>query len=136
MFWHTHRLFAFGSHTLLSVAFAVLISGIFMWIGARLAGIQRATLGRAIFAAISGTVIVWIVGGLFATALPLGGSILGFLLILLLVLLATRVIFDTSFGKALLAWIFFILGQAVVGLLVGLLFTRSISALVSLGPKF
>jgi len=124
MFWHTHRLFAFGSHTLLSVAFAVLISGIFMWIGARLAGIQP------------GTVIVWIVGGLFATTLPLGGSILGFLLILLLVLLATRVIFDTSFGKALLAWIFFILGQAVVGLLVGLLFTRSISALVSLGPKF
>lgn len=136
MFWHTHRLFAFGSGTLLSLAFAVLISGIFMWIGARLAGIQRATLGRAILAAISGTAIVWIVGGLFATTLPLGGSILGFLLILLLVLLATRTIFDTSFGKALLAWIFFILAQIAVGLLVALFFTGSIRAFVPLGPQF
>jgi hypothetical protein len=130
MLWHTHRLFAFGSGTLLSLVLAVLISGIFMWIGARLAGIQRATLGRAIFAAISGTAIVWLVGGLLATTLPLGGSILGFLVILLLVLVATRIIFDTSFGKALLAWIFFILAQAVVGLLVSLLFTGSIRACI------
>ena len=136
MLWHTHRLFAFGSGTLLALAFAVLISGIFMWIGARLAGIQRATLGRAILAALSGTAIVWIAGGLFATTLPLGGSILGFLLVLLLVLLATRIIFDTSFGKALLAWIFFILAQIVVGLLVGLLFTESIAAFVSLSSQF
>lgn len=121
MFWHPYRFFVMGSGAFFSLAFAVLFSGIFMWIGARLAGIHRATLGRAILAAISCTAIVWIIGGLCVWAVPLGGTF-GFLLSLLLVLLATRVIFDTSFGKALLAWVFFILAQVVAGMLMGLLF--------------
>lgn len=130
MFWYTPRFFAMGRGFFLLLAFAVLISGIFMWIGARLAGVQRATLGRAILAAIASTAIAWIIRGLFAAALPFVGPFIGFLLGLLLVLVAIRVIFDTSFGKALLAWIFFILAQMVAGLLVGLLFFGGMRALI------
>ncbi len=130
MFWRLHGIPAMGGSFFLLLIFAVFISGIFMWLGASLAGIKRATLGRAIVVSLSGTAIVWIVGSLFALFLMPAGSLLGFLLSLLLVLLATRALFDTSFGKALLAWVFFLVGQIVAGLVVGFLFFRGISTFV------
>ena len=107
------------------------VAAAFLLWGARLAGIERRSFGRAI-----GTILVGgIASALLSTALgaaPLLGASLGFLLGLCVSSAVMMSIFDTTFGKALaanlLAWILpflvaagvLLLGLALLGLLVAL----------------
>jgi hypothetical protein len=97
---------------LVTVVIAVVIAGFFMWLGAKVAGVRNATFGRAVMAAIGASFIMWIVWVIFSL-IPVIGPIVGFFLGLLFAILVIQAAFQTSFGKAILVWIFNIIAQMV-----------------------
>jgi len=99
---------------------AAVIAGFFMLIGAKIACVENATLGKSIIAAIASSFITWIVALVFSIV-PLIGTIVGFIVGLFLALLAIKGVYNTSFAKALLVWIFNILAQ-VAAIIIGFLF--------------
>jgi len=116
---------------LLSVFVAtVIIGSFFMWIGAKMAGVQNAGFGKSILAAIATSVITIIISGVFSVV-PVMGTVLGFLVGLLLSLFIIKAVYDTSFGKALLTWIFCIVAQIVAVIIVVALGIGTIGILLS-----
>jgi hypothetical protein len=99
----------------------VFVAGLFMWLAAKIAGVRHATFGRAVVAALAS----WVVSGLcyaLAPLLPIIGIGLATLAAILLSLVAIKAAFETSWGKALLAWLFNLIVQTVAVLLTGLPF--------------
>ena len=84
------------------------VSAAFLLWGARLAGIERRTFGRAIGTLLLGGLASALLSGLLRSS-PYVGAGLGFLLGLCVSAFVMMAIFDTTFGKALvanlLAWI-------------------------------
>jgi hypothetical protein len=98
---------------LLFLLLGVIISAIFILIGAKLARVQKATFGRAFGAALLMIIISSIVG--FLVALATGGNpIAGLIVGLLITLFVIKGVFATSLGKAFLTWIFAILSEIIV----------------------
>ena len=83
----------------------VLLSAFFIWIGAKMAFIPKASFGRAIMAAIACGMGSFLLSGVLLFLPPIG-PILGQVIGIMLSLFIIKAIFETSFGKALLAWIF------------------------------
>ena len=94
---------------------AAFIAGFFIWAGAKLAGIKKATIGKSILAAIACSFALW-----FLTGLIFPFPFVGFLLGHLVCLWILQAIFDTTFGKAFLAWIFHFVAQ-VIAIIIGVL---------------
>lgn len=105
------------------------LSSAFLLWGARLAGIERRSFGRAIGTILLGG-IAWVVVQAAFNAAPLVGTGLGLLLGFCVSAAVMMVVFDTTFGKALaaniLAWLLpplVAVGLALLGFaLFGLLF--------------
>ena len=91
--------------------FGFLLSSLFMFIGARMAGVEKATFGRAMGAALVSSVVTWLFALLFSVV-PGVGTVLGFLVGLLFALFVIMAVFATTFGRAFLTWIFNVLAQA------------------------
>jgi hypothetical protein len=97
---------------------AAFIAGFFIWVGAKMAGVRNATMGKSILAAVSCTLFVWILAAVFSV-LPVVGTAVGFIVGLIACVWIIKAIFDTSTGKALLAWIFHFAAQ-VIAVIIGL----------------
>ncbi len=97
---------------LLTALFAMVLGGIFMLIGAKLAGVKQATLGNAIFAALACSLLSFLLSGTLSI-IPLFGTMSGVVISLILHVLIIKEIFNTSTGKALLTWIFNFFAQVV-----------------------
>ena len=112
-----------------AVLFWLFLSASFLLWGARLAGIERRSFGRAIGTIILGGIATSILAFLLSAS-PLVGTGLGVLLGFCVSALVMMSIFDTTFGKALaaniLAWVLSIVvtvALAFIGLFVlGILF--------------
>ena len=91
-----------------AVLFWLFLSAAFLLWGARLAGIERRTFGRAIGTILLGGIAWFVVLAIFNAA-PLVGTGLGLLLGFCVSAAVMTPIFDTTFGKALaaniLAWL-------------------------------
>jgi len=85
--------------------FGVIIGGFFMWIAAKIAHVKGATFGKAVVAAIA-TSFVTVVIAVISRALPIIGDVLGFIMGLIVSIVIIKGVFDTSFGKAIVVWIF------------------------------
>lgn len=83
----------------------VIIGGFLMWVAAKIARVERSTFGRAMFAAIASSFVSILVAFIF-NLVPAFGNLFGFIVGLILSLLVIKAVFRTSFGKALLVWIF------------------------------
>ncbi len=92
---------------------SVVISGFFVLLGAKMAGIEKATLGKSIIASIAGNIGYVIFATVFSLV-PVIGTLLGFVVGLFVMLFIIKSIFDTTFGKAFLAWIFHFVAQVLV----------------------
>ena len=109
-----------------------LVSAAFLLWGARLAGVQQRSFGRAMATILLGGFATLIVEALLNTA-PVLGTGLGLLLGFVVSAVVMMGIFKTTFGQALaaaiLAWVLpfllglalFLLGLAVAGVLIALL---------------
>ena len=100
------------------------VAASFLLWGARLAGIQRRSFGRAIGTLLLGGIASSILAGLLGVSSPTGPG-LGVLLGFCVSALVTMSIFDTTFGKALaanvLAWVLSIVVMVAVAIFGGIL---------------
>jgi hypothetical protein len=122
---------AFLAAVLWIMFLAWIIAGIFIWIGAKLAGIQGATLFRSMMAALAATLAVWLVTAA-CSALPVVGTILGFLLGHLICIWILMVLFETGFARALVAWVFHFVAQILAVVIAALTFAGGILAVLGL----
>jgi hypothetical protein len=116
----------FGVWVLFLLVFGILIGGFFMWIAAKIVRVEKSSFGRALLASIGSSVMAVVLSFVFGIV-PLIGNGLGFLVGLLFSIFIIKGAFDTSFGKALLVWIFNIVAVVIA---VGL------TALVTAGSLF
>ena len=104
---------------------AILIASFFMWLGAKIAGVRDSRFGRAVVAAVASGFITWVIYYIF-WQIPGSNTIVGFIIGLVLTIIVIKAAFSTSFGKALLVWIFQILSEAIAVFLGFILFSFSI----------
>lgn len=98
----------------------VFVAGLFMLAGAKLAGVEKATFGTAILAAIACSLVSLALAGIFSI-IPLVGTIAGFIISLLVEIFIIKAIFNTSFGKALLTLLCNAIVQIAVAVAIGII---------------
>ena len=98
-------MFAMGIAGITALLIALIVAGFVLYLGAELAGIKKASLGRSIVAVVGGGIIA---GILFI--IPIIGWILGFIAYIWVI----KVVFDTNWFKATLAFLIAIVVEAVV----------------------
>ena len=130
MFWLNHEMIQLGGDFIRMLAIAVLVSGIILWILALLLSVPRASLSRCILISIVSTAIIGIIEFLFAGIAPYIGLLFPFILSHLLVLFTIQLVFDTSFLKAFLILVFYIVAQMAAGFLTGFLIFGNARALI------
>ena len=95
------------------IVVATAVSAVFIWIGAKLAGIDGATFIRSFWAALVSSFLVWALTGIGAAVFGFG-TIAGWIIGVLITLFVLKQIFDTTWGKAFLAWLFHGMAQLIV----------------------
>ena len=110
---------------IITAVIAVLVASFFMWLGAKIAGVERSTYGRSMVAAIAAAFVTWLVSWV-GTQIPSMPRVIGFVVGLILTLIVIQAAYSTRFGKALLVWIFNIIAQVIAGVLAFALFSYSI----------
>ena len=113
---------------------AALIAGVFMYVGAKLAMVEKATFGRAVLAAIGSSVANWTLTACLYP-IPLLGSCSGFAIGLAASLVVIQVVFETSLPKAFTVWVFHLFAQMVALFLALLTFAGALHSFLTLpGP--
>jgi len=92
---------------------ATIISAFFIWIGTKVAGVPGATFGKAIWAAIVTSFVVWALTGI-GTGLFGLGTVAGWILGVIITLLLLKWIYKTTWGKSFLTWLFSGIAQVLV----------------------
>jgi hypothetical protein len=108
-----------------------IVSGVFIWIGAKIAGIPNPGFGRCVLVAIVTSVCTWLLSFILSI-LPVVGTFGGFILGLIVSLLIIKSMFNVPFGQAFLVWIFHALAQGVAIFIAVLTFAGGILALAGL----
>lgn len=98
---------------------AIFFATFFLWIGAKIAGVKKSNFGRSFVAAIGSGFITWLFSLIF-TQIEGVVTIIGFIIGLLLTIFVIKAAYGTSFGRALLVWIFHIIAE-VIALVFGML---------------
>ena len=115
------------------IVVATAISAIFIWIGAKLAGIDGATFLRSFWAALVSSFLVWALTGIGAAVFGFG-TIAGWVIGVIITLFVLKVVFNTTWGKAFLAWLFHGIAQllvlGIIALLVAVLGVAAIGLLL------
>jgi hypothetical protein len=89
-----------------------IVTSVFIWIGALLAGVEGAGFVRALAVAVLNAII----GGVATVVLGVGAipPPVGMLIGLVITLFLIKAIFGTTWGKALLTWVFAIIAEIIV----------------------
>ena len=96
---------------------ATALSASFIWIGSKLAGIQKATFGKAFISALLSSVAVWSLTGYSAVYVGVE-SISVWLLGLAITIGILKFVYSISWGKAFILWIFTGIAHVIVGIIV------------------
>jgi len=88
----------------------VILDSLFLHIGAKMAGVRRATFGTAVKASIACALSTLLLTLIFSWV-PVAGTGIGFLAGLLLTILVLQASYSTSFPKAFLLWLFNVAAQ-------------------------
>jgi hypothetical protein len=115
----------FGIGIIFVFVFGVIISGLLMWLAAKISKVEKATFTRAATAAVACSFVTVLFAGLFGFV-PVLGNFFGFVVGLLVSIYVIKVSFATTFGKALLVWIFDILGSIVAIALASMLMATAV----------
>ncbi len=102
----------FGMAIIFVFVFMVIISGLLMWLAARLAKVEGATFTRALAASV-GSAFLSVLAAKLVGLFPAIGDYFGFIVGLLVSIIIIKVSFRTTYGRALLVWIFDILGSVL-----------------------
>ena len=103
---------SFGIGIIFAFILMVLIGGLFMWIAAKIASVEKSSFARAMAAAVAASFVEILVAFLFSLV-PVLGNLFGFILGLVVTIFVIKTIFGTSFKKGLLVWIFNLIAVGV-----------------------
>jgi hypothetical protein len=106
----------------------VVISAIFLMIGAKLAKIEDSTFGKSVLASLGCALITWLVT-VILSLIPVIGTLLGLILGIIFSLFIIKGVFETTMGKAFLAWVFNILAKVVAIVIAVLTFASALMAM-------
>ncbi len=116
---------SFGIGIIFAFILMVIVGGLFMWIAAKIARVEKSSFGRAMAAAVAASFVEIFVAFLF-NLVPVFGNLFGFILGLVITILVIKAVFDTSFGKALLVWIFNLIAAFVAIALAAMIMASSL----------
>lgn len=116
---------AFGIGIIFLFILMVLLGGLFMWIAAKIARVEGATFVRALAASIGAAFVSVLVAFLF-NLVPVIGNLFGFILGLVLSIVVIKAAFRTSFGQALLVWIFNLIATFIAVVLAAMISASSL----------
>ncbi len=115
MYGYMHDpLLQMGAVGIVAFLVALFIAAIFLWLAGKLIGIEKASIGRSMVAILGGGILAAIVMVLTALVFSPLAPLLGFLANLWVV----KVVFDTGWLKAFLAWL---LAAIIAGIVMGIL---------------
>ena len=103
--------------SIIGAIFGVFLIGWLIAVGlillaAKMAGVENATFGKAAVAGFVASLVTWLCSLVFSIV-PVVGTILGAIFGILLSIFVIKGVFSTTFGKALLVWIFHVVAQVV-----------------------
>ncbi len=113
----TGSLAAFSSLGLLFFVVMLLVAAFFLWVGAKVAGIQNAGFLKATLAAFLG-----MVAGAILSMVPA----IGWLLAILAYIVIIKYVFNTDWGKAIIAWLVSFVASLIVGFILAMALGLSI----------
>jgi len=90
-----------GAAMILGMLFALFIAALFLWMAAKLIGIENASIGKAMIAIVGGGILATIVGGIVGAILEPLGPIAAFITNIWVI----KAVFDTDWIRAFLAWL-------------------------------
>ncbi|MEA1993761.1 MAG: hypothetical protein U9N35_05120 [Euryarchaeota archaeon] len=113
---------ALGTALILSVV-ALILASLFIWFGVKVAGVRKRkrTLGNAVLAVIVMLVLATFLGGIIGGM----GGILGILAQVAVI----KYVYSTSWGKAIIAWIFMVIAEILVAVIAVVLMGVTITGL-------
>lgn len=115
----------FGIGIIFAFILMVIIGGLLMWVAAKIARVEHSSLGRAMAAAVA-TSFVTVLASFLFKLVPVLGDLFGFIAGLVLAILVIKAVFRTSFGKALVVWIFNLVATGFAVLLATMIMASSL----------
>ena len=126
MYGYMHDpLLQLGAVGVVAFLVALFIAAIFLWLAGKLIGIEKASIGRSMVAILGGGILGGIIAALTALVFAPLAPLFGFLANLWVV----KVVFDTGWLKAFLAWL---LAAIIAAIVVGILAALGLFALGAL----
>ena len=116
---------SFGIGIVFAFILMVIVGGLLMWVAAKIAKVEKSSFGRAMAAAVAASFVEIFVAFLF-NLVPVFGNLFGFILGLVITIFVIKVVFGTSFGKALLVWIFNLVAAFVAIALAAMIMASSL----------
>lgn len=107
---------------------SLLIAGAILLIGAKVARVENVTLGKSMLAVLAGSVLAAIIL-LILSIIPIIGRILGPILAIIAYVWVIKAIFNTTWGKAFIAWLMAVIVQIIVVVVI-VMATAGIGALL------
>jgi|Deesub1362B_J571_1020462.scaffolds.fasta_scaffold00031_95 hypothetical protein len=111
---------ALGAMAVIVFLVMIAIDSVFLWIGARFAKIEDASFGKAFIA----TLVGMLLSGILGNIIPVIGGLIGLIAFLWVV----KTVFNTNWGKAVIAWLFAIVVAFVLMIIVGIIVGLSLIA--------
>ena len=111
------------------VIIAAVIAGFFMWIGAKMAGVENATFGKSIWTAVVSGIVSGVLSLLFSI-IPVIGTLVGYLLGILFSIIIIKNMFNTTGGKAFMVWVFNIVAQVIAIFIALMTFASSLQGVL------
>jgi len=118
---------ALGGMAIVILLVALIIVAVFLYLGAKFAGIENATLGKAIVAVLGGGILEFIIAAVFSIV-PIIGTLIGVIVGIIAYIWVIKAVFNTSWGKAAIAWLMTIVVEIIVVIILGVLLGVSILA--------
>jgi|WetSurMetagenome_2_1015567.scaffolds.fasta_scaffold1129319_1 hypothetical protein len=115
----------FGIGIIFAFILMVIVGGLLMWAAAKIARVEDSSFGRAMTAAVASSFVTVLVSFLFKLV-PVLGDFFGFIAGLVLAILIIKAVFRTSFGKALIVWMFHLVATFVAIVLAAMIMASSL----------
>ena len=116
---------SFGIGIIFAFILMVIIGGLLMWVAAKIARVEKSSFGRAMAAAVA-TSFVTVLASFLFKLVPVLGDLFGFVAGLVLAILVIKAVFGTSFGKAIVVWIFHLVATGIAVLLARMIMASSL----------
>lgn len=115
----------FGIGIIFAFILMVIVGGFFMWVAAKIARVENSSFLRAITAAIATSFVTVLVSFIFKLV-PVLGDFFGFIAGLVIAILIVKAVFRTSFGKALVVWMFHLVAVFIAIILAAMIMASSL----------